>query len=604
MSSSICLEFPGPYAGAVIGKAGSTLKGIQGASGATLQLSQPLAERYAPDGTPNPAFASSFRTLRVSATSIDSIHAACDRVVEVLRAEAARKGRRSGGGGSSGGGGRGDEAVTVVVPSSTARMLQATTDNRGAAATSIIGRIRASSGAAISAERRGGDTHDWRLVCSGGAAQAREAMRGLVEAAAGREAARHEDFLARNWPAFATDYSDHFETPRRAYEHIAPVLAAVARQQQQQQQQQQQHDEEEEVCQKRKRKRSRTEVEVQSPSSPSLAPSELLIYDPYYCQGRARALLASVMGYRESSVINANRDFYADVAAGAVPRHGVLVTNPPYSAEHKQRLLGFLLDQQRAWWEEEQRRRQRQQQRREAKEMKKKAKKGKKRRRREEDQGSEEQEKKSKKKEKKKRREEVAERENNDGEAGSDREGREDNQSLDAVVRPKPFLLLMPAWVAAGEFWRSFLRDLAALRKQGSQQPPHENEEEEEEEEEEEKEEGAALEREAGVFYVCPGVGGSGRGEAYQFDHAEGTQRGECPFFGAWFCGGWVDDGDRRRAMASLKAARRHREGAEGGKVEVFRSTATMRRRGHFDARGAVTQGLGTGMIAVASKKI
>ena len=30
--------------------------------------------------------------------------------------------------------------------------------------------------------------------------------------------------------------------------------------------------------------------------------------------------------------------------------------------------------------------------------------------------------------------------------------------------QPVPFLLLMPAWVAKGAFWRAFLRQLAAIR--------------------------------------------------------------------------------------------------------------------------------------------
>lgn len=66
------------------------------------------------------------------------------------------------------------------------------------------------------------------------------------------------------------------------------------------------------------------------------------------------------------NVINRNRDFYADVAAGDVPskfwvyfipchivvivfspitiwkEHDILVTNPPYSGDHKQKLLRYL----------------------------------------------------------------------------------------------------------------------------------------------------------------------------------------------------------------------------------------------------------------------
>ena len=66
-----------------------------------------------------------------------------------------------------------------------------------------------------------------------------------------------------------------------------------------------------------------------------------MVYDPYYCKGAVVAALAS-LGVRAENVLNRNRDFYADIAAGAVPRHDVLVTNPPYSADHKLKLLDFI----------------------------------------------------------------------------------------------------------------------------------------------------------------------------------------------------------------------------------------------------------------------
>ena len=129
---SISLEFPGPLAGSVIGKGGNTLRSIQTASGATLQLSQALAERYLPCGRPNAAFASSFRTVRVSG-SLQSIHTACERVVRVLRAEMARKSMPDNG------------TITAIVPSGAARMLRAN-DEKGA---------RAASGATVALESHG-----------------------------------------------------------------------------------------------------------------------------------------------------------------------------------------------------------------------------------------------------------------------------------------------------------------------------------------------------------------------------------------------------------------------------------------------------------------
>jgi hypothetical protein len=43
-----------------------------------------------------------------------------------------------------------------------------------------------------------------------------------------------------------------------------------------------------------------------------------------------------------TTVINQNRDFYGDINKGLIPSHDVLLTNPPYSGDHKQRLLMYL----------------------------------------------------------------------------------------------------------------------------------------------------------------------------------------------------------------------------------------------------------------------
>jgi hypothetical protein len=40
-------------------------------------------------------------------------------------------------------------------------------------------------------------------------------------------------------------------------------------------------------------------------------------------------------------VINKCEDFYAAVAEGRVPKHDVLLTNPPYSADHMERIIRF-----------------------------------------------------------------------------------------------------------------------------------------------------------------------------------------------------------------------------------------------------------------------
>jgi len=62
-------------------------------------------------------------------------------------------------------------------------------------------------------------------------------------------------------------------------------------------------------------------------------------YDPYYCDGAAKRRLVA-MGFR--ATIHENRDFYADVDAGSVPTHDVLMTNPPFSGDHIERLVRFV----------------------------------------------------------------------------------------------------------------------------------------------------------------------------------------------------------------------------------------------------------------------
>lgn len=62
------------------------------------------------------------------------------------------------------------------------------------------------------------------------------------------------------------------------------------------------------------------------------------IYDPYYCNGAAKKHLHQ-LGF--TSVYNACEDFYRIIEEKRVPGHDVVVTNPPYSGDHVQKLLRF-----------------------------------------------------------------------------------------------------------------------------------------------------------------------------------------------------------------------------------------------------------------------
>ena len=125
--------------------------------------------------------------------------------------------------------------------------------------------------------------------------------------------------LARRYP-FATSYADHFETPRRAYEDVAPFLDAAA-------------------------------------AGASVSRAALRVYDPYYCDGAAERHLAALgfAGARNP----AGEDFYETAAyraharglegdgggggggGGAYESFDAFVTNPPYSEDHKERCLAF-----------------------------------------------------------------------------------------------------------------------------------------------------------------------------------------------------------------------------------------------------------------------
>lgn len=91
---------------------------------------------------------------------------------------------------------------------------------------------------------------------------------------------------------YETAYCDHFETPQRAYEDVVPVLDEIMQE-----------------CDR----------------------SKVTVYDPYYCDGRAGKLLRQ-FGFR---VKHEKRDFYDDVKNSKVPHHDILVTNPPFSDQHK-----------------------------------------------------------------------------------------------------------------------------------------------------------------------------------------------------------------------------------------------------------------------------
>ena len=110
--------------------------------------------------------------------------------------------------------------------------------------------------------------------------------------------------------AFAPDPNDHCETSPLAYRHIAPILQLVA-------------------------------------AALNKPPASLRIWDPYFCAGSVQRHLKAV-GF--PLVHNVNEDFYRVVASGALPEHDVLVTNPPYTADHVERFLRFAVGNRKPWF--------------------------------------------------------------------------------------------------------------------------------------------------------------------------------------------------------------------------------------------------------------
>lgn len=116
--------------------------------------------------------------------------------------------------------------------------------------------------------------------------------------------------------SFEVDAGDHFETPIAALEDVAAVLRFAAR--------------------ARARARGQPIEGVAS---------RLRVYDPYFCTGRVAEMLGG-LGF--PAVVNWNRDFYRDIQEDTLPEFDVLLTNPPYSGDHKKQLFRFIVHRQQA----------------------------------------------------------------------------------------------------------------------------------------------------------------------------------------------------------------------------------------------------------------
>lgn len=113
--------------------------------------------------------------------------------------------------------------------------------------------------------------------------------------------------VSKNDFPFPTDPDDHCESPFESYKHIEPILTQIAK----------------------LNKKSNKEKD------------ELRIYDPYYCNGLVKQNLAQ-MGF--TNVYNECEDAYktwddSDTTQPYPENIDLLITNPPYSGDHIERLM-------------------------------------------------------------------------------------------------------------------------------------------------------------------------------------------------------------------------------------------------------------------------
>ena len=99
---------------------------------------------------------------------------------------------------------------------------------------------------------------------------------------------------------FASKFNDHFETPLQAYKDLAPLLRHL------------------------------------NPNS-----NTQIIYDPFYCQG-SMVQHMNTIGF--SNVINQNVDFWNVLKEKRLPSFDVVVTNPPYSDDDKEKTVRFICE--------------------------------------------------------------------------------------------------------------------------------------------------------------------------------------------------------------------------------------------------------------------
>ena len=108
---------------------------------------------------------------------------------------------------------------------------------------------------------------------------------------------------------FEADYNDHFETSDEAVHDIAYIIEALAR-------------------------------------SLGKEPSKLRIYDPYYCNG---SIVGTWTRAGFPRCYNENEDCYKVWEEGTEPEYDCIITNPPYSGQHKEWCIRHCVESGKPW---------------------------------------------------------------------------------------------------------------------------------------------------------------------------------------------------------------------------------------------------------------
>lgn len=123
---------------------------------------------------------------------------------------------------------------------------------------------------------------------------------------------------------YEVDYCDHFESPEQAYRDIVPLIELVAAATT--------------TTDEKKKKKNHDHTKNNNDKNNI----SVILYDPYYCNGRTKRILQK-LGF--PNIQHEKRDFYKDISSHNIPKHDILITNPPYSADHKERCLDFCINQ-------------------------------------------------------------------------------------------------------------------------------------------------------------------------------------------------------------------------------------------------------------------